>query len=153
MKESIVLLVLGACWAAYGAFYVRDSRRSSHRRSDGIRSFSSGLGSLGATALRSPGFDRGSAGLAPRTASDAARRRREVALSLVVLALITFFAALSFGGVLVVFHLLVDVALAAYGYALMQRRNDAAEREMKVHMLYPERQVDLAPAPAEAVNG
>ncbi|MEZ5166938.1 MAG: hypothetical protein R2695_10765 [Acidimicrobiales bacterium] len=152
MKESIVLLVLGG-WAAYGALYVRDSRRSSHRRSDGIRSFSSGLGSLGATALRSPGFDRGSAGLAPRTASDAARRRREVALSLVVLALITFFAALSFGGVLVVFHLLVDVALAA-----LRVRPDAATQrcgragDEGPHAL-PGASGGSAPAPAEAVNG
>ena len=154
MKESIVLLVLGACWAGYLAWYWRENRRTTNHRSDGIRAFSSGLGSLrGSTGSPSLGSLTPSVPvMAPRTAGDAARRRREVLVGLSVAAVVTLFAAIAIGGTAIVLHVLVDVALLAYGYAVLLRRNEAAEREMKVHMLYPERVREAAPAPRQAVN-
>jgi len=138
MKESIVLLILGACWAGYLGWYWRENQKTSRRRSDGIRAFSSGLGSLGGSATRAQAFSPSVPALAPRTATEAARRRRDVAVALVVAAVVTFFAAVAIGGVAVLLHVVVDLALLSYGYALVQRRNDEAEREIKVHMLYPE---------------
>jgi hypothetical protein len=151
MKESIVLLVLGACWAGYLGWYWRENRTGSSRRSDGIRDFSRSLGTLGGSVTTTGLFvNRGS--LAPRTPDQAARRRREVLMALSSAAVITLLAAVTLGGVAVFVHVLVDLALVAYGYALLQRRNVAAEREIKVHMLYPER-VPASPAPQrEAVN-
>ena len=54
------------------------------------------------------------------------------------LAVVTFLAALVVGAVGVLVHLLADAALLGYAYAVVQRRNLHAEREMKVEMLYPE---------------
>jgi len=153
MKESIVLLILGACWAGYLGWYWRENRKTSHRRSDGIRAFSSGLGSLGGSATRASAFTPAISGLAPRSINEAARRRREVLMALCVSAVLTFFAAVSVGGVAVLVHVIVDLALASYGYALVQRRNDEAEREIKVHMLHPERAPQPQLAPRQVVNG
>lgn len=153
MKESIVLLVLGACWAGYLGWYWRENRKTSHSRSDGIRAFSSGLGSLGGSASRIHGFSPAAPALAPRTAVDAARRRREVLIALVSAAVLTFFATIAIGGAAVLLHVVVDLALASYVYALVQRRNDEAEREIKVHMLYPERAHEPALRPRQVVNG
>lgn len=153
MKESIVLLILGACWAGYLGWYWRENRRTSDRRRDGIRAFSSGLGTLGGSAARASSFSPALPGLAPRTAVDAARRRREVLMGLTVAAALTFFAAVGIGGAVVIaVHVLVDLALVAYGYLLVQRRNDEAEREIKVHMLYPERAAAPVPEPVRAVG-
>ena len=95
MKESIVLLILGACWAGYLSWYWRENRKTSHRRSDGIRAFSSGLGSLGGSAARSHAFSSSALQLAPRSAGEAARRRREVLVALSASAVLTFFAAVA----------------------------------------------------------
>ncbi|MFT5203292.1 MAG: hypothetical protein ACI9C1_002690 [Candidatus Aldehydirespiratoraceae bacterium] len=152
MKESIVLLVLGACWAGYLGWYWRENRRTTNRRSNGIHAFSSGLGSLGGSAARTNVFRPGVSALSPRTVSAAARRRREVVLGLGALATLTLFAAMGMGGIAVYIHVIVDVALVAYGYALMQRRNDEAEREIKVHMLYPERAPQPVTAGRQAVS-
>ena len=152
MKESIVLLVLGACWAGYLGWYWRENKKTSHRRADGIRAFSSGLGSLGGSAARSQTLSPSVPALAPRTAHEAARRRREVMIALVAAAVLTFFAAVAIGGVAVLAHVVVDLALASYAYALVQRRNEEAEREIKVHMLYPEQAREPEVRPAEVVN-
>ena len=153
MKESIVLLVLGACWAGYLGWYWRENRKTSHRRSDGIRAFSSGLGSLAGSAARTHSVGGPIPVLAPRTVGEAARRRREVLMALSGAAVLTLFAAIGVGGIAVLLHVVVDIALAAYAYALVQRRNDEAEREIKVHMLYPELAADTAPRPRQVVNG
>ncbi|MEQ8840137.1 MAG: hypothetical protein RIB98_04080 [Acidimicrobiales bacterium] len=157
MKESIVLLILGACWAGYLGWYWRENRKTSHRRSDGIRSFSSGLGSLGGalggSAPRSLAFGPSVSSFAPRSVGEAARRRREVLVALCGAAGVTFLAAVALGGIAVLLHVVIDIALAAYAYALVQRRNDEAEREIKVHMLYPERAPEPALRPQRVVNG
>jgi Flp pilus assembly protein TadB len=153
MKESIVLLMLGACWAGYLAWYWRENKKTSHRRSDGIRAFSSGLGTLGGSASRAQSFAPAVPALAPRSAHEAARRRREVMVALVAAAVFTFLAAVAIGGAAIFLHVVVDLALASYAYALVQRRNDEAEREIKVHMLYPERVPEPAVVrPREVVN-
>ena len=153
MKESIVLLILGACWAGYLGWYWRENKKTSRHRSDGIRAFSSGLGSLGGSASRGSALGSTVPALSPRTAHEAARRRREVLSALVVLAVLTLFTAVTIGGAAVLVHVVVDLVLASYGYAVVQRRNDEAEREIKVHMLYPEGAPAPATRPKQVVNG
>ena len=153
MKESIVLLVLAACWAGYLGWYWRENKKTSHHRSDGIRAFSNGLGSLGGSASRAGAFSSSVPALAPRTAYEAARRRREVLVALVAAAVLSLLAAVAIGGLAVLVHVVIDLALASYGYAVVQRRNDEAEREIKVHMLYPDQAARPALRPRQAVNG
>ena len=74
-------------------------------------------------------------------------------VTLSVAAALTLFAAIGIGGIAVLVNVVIDLALLSYCYALLQRRNNEAEREIKVHMLYPERARELAPAQAQAVNG
>ena len=150
MKESIVVLILAACWAAYLGWFWRENRRTSDRRRDGIQAFSSGLGTLGGSSPRAGAFSPSISSLAPRSAGDAARRRREVLLGLSVAAVISLFAAIGIGGIAIAAHVIVDLTLVAYGYLLVQRRNDAAEREIKVHMLYPERVAEAQREPVSA---
>ena len=152
MKELIVL-ALGACWIGYLGWYWRENRRTSHHRRDGIRAFSHGLGTLGGSVSRVGTFGPVPSVLAPRSAADAARRRREVGVALSVAAVLTLFAAIGVGGIVVLVHVVVDLALVAYAYALVQRRNNEAEREIKIHMLYPERVHGREPTPGQVVNG
>ena len=152
MSESIIFLVLALVWVGYLAIWWRDSRKVSSHRSDRISSFSRDLGSLGGSR-RSAGPSLGPASggalsfagsLLPTSPAAAAQRRREVLVGLSVLALVTLLGALAFGPVFLLLHVIVDIALGSFAYACMQRRNEAAEREMKVTMLYPSA---AAPAP------
>ena len=140
MTTSIVLLVLSAGWAAYLAVWFKDARKVSQDRTDTISSFSHGMGSLGGTTAR------------PRSAGAAARRRREVAAFLGTLAALSFLAAFVFGLIALLAHLVIDLAIVAYAYAVVQRRNLIAEREMKVQMLYPERVASLDAERRRRVN-
>ncbi len=152
MSESIVLLVLGGSWAAYLSWYWRANRRTKSVPKDGIRSFASGLGSLGGSTNRFQAVAVLQPALAPRSPDAAARRRRDVLVSIGVVSVVTLLAAIAFGPVALMVHLLADVVLVAYGFAVLQRRNRVAEREIKVHMLHPERQARPAPV-RRAVNG
>ena len=143
MTTSIVLLVLGAGWAAYLAVWFKDARKVSQDRTDTISSFSHGMGSLGGTTARPRSLTAAGLVLAPRSAGAAARRRREVAAFLGTLAALSFLAAFVFGLIALLVHLVIDLAIVAYAYAVVQRRNLLAEREMKVQMLYPERVASL----------
>jgi hypothetical protein len=144
MPTGVVLGVLVLGWGAYLAYWWRDSRPSLSR-SDGIEDFSRNLDRLSGSyrpALRTNGsfaFE-----LCPRTAADAATRRRQIVIVLGVLAVVTLLGAMAFGLYAVLLHLLVDAALGAYLYAIVQRRNLAAEREIKVQMLYPDGVTPLA---------
>ena len=153
MTESMVLLVLGACWAGYLAWYWRESHRNSTDRSDRIRSFATDLGALGGSTARVPGALSAQSLSSPRGRNAAARRRREVLIGLGVVCVITFLAAVTLGAMAILVHIVADLAFAGYGYAVIQRRNIAAEREMKVHMLYPDRRLNAAPAATQAANG
>ncbi len=154
MSESIIFLVLALVWVGYLAIWLRDSRKVSSHRTDRISSFSRDLGSLGGSRSRPTGASPlGSvaagasslgANLAPRSAVAAAQRRREVLVGLAVFALVTLLGGLAFGAVFLLLHVIVDIALASFAYACVQRRNGAAEREMKVTMLYPS---SATPAP------
>ena len=158
MSESIIIVALAACWASYLGWYWRQRFQSSLQEKDRVSSFSQGLGTLGsARQLRdqSQMAVYQSSPLAPRSARDAARRRRDVGITLGLLCLTTLFAALAFGPVVWVIHVLVDGATGSFAYFGFRRRSIAAEREMKVHMLYPDRIADqhsLAGA-GRAVNG
>ena len=132
MTTSIVLLVLSAGWAAYLAVWFKDARKVSQDRTDTISSFSHGMGSLGGTTARPRSLTAAGLVLAPRSAGAAARRRREVAAFLGTLAALSFLAAFVFGLIALLVHLVIDLAIVAYAYAVVQRRNLIAEREMKV---------------------
>ena len=152
MTTSIVLLVLSAGWAVYLAVWFKDARKVSQGRTDTISSFSHGMGSLGGTTARPRSLTAASLVLAPRSAGAAARRRREVAAFLGTLAALSLLAAFVFGLVALLIHLVIDLAIVAYAYAVVQRRNLVAEREMKVQMLYPERVASLDAERRRRVN-
>ena len=153
MSESIIFLVLALVWVGYLSLWWRDSRKvSSHHRNDklpsfGGRSSGSSRGGLALPAIAAPQLQ-----LAPRSRAAAARRRREVLVALAVLSTLALLGAVVLGSVMWLAFVVVALATSAYGYACVQRRNDDAEREMKVTMLYPQgpvpvRQPVSPPAP------
>ena len=139
MTTSIVLLVLALGWCAYLAIWWKDSRKVASSRTDAISSFTSGMGSLGGTTARNAGpLGARAYDLKPRSSGAAARRRQQIFTGLGALAVLTLLASFVIGPVALLAHLVIDATLVAYAYAVVQRRNLAAEREMKVQMLYPE---------------
>ncbi len=136
VTTSIVLLGLAAVWGTYLAVWWRDNRAGSGRQSDMIGSFNRSLDTLGHTAAPGGQGIRGSVNLLPRSASEAAQRRRLVITCLVGLAVSTLLLSLVLGAVAFLTNIIVDAALAWYCYAVVQRRNIEAEREMKVTMLH-----------------
>ncbi len=150
---SIALVLLAAGWGGYLIIWWRDSRRVAVSRTDRISSFNAGLGTLGGSAGRSFAMGGSAATLVPRNASEAAHRRQLVRTALSVLALVTLLAAVVFGPVAILVHVVVDITLGAYGYAVVQRRNNAAEREIKVRMLYPDGVTPLHSGQRQSVNG
>lgn len=146
VSTSIVVLVLAAGWCAYLMMWWKDARKTAVSRTDRIDSFSSGMGSLGGSASRSlQGPVLRPIELKPQSSGAAARRRQHVFTALVGLAVLTLLASFVLGPATMVAHVLIDMALVAYGYAVVQRRDLAAEREMKVQMLYPENITPLQP--------
>ncbi len=145
MSESIIIVALAVCWAGYLGWYLRQRFRSSEQDSDRVSSFSQGLGTLGVARQvrgQSSTAVQGSSPLAPRGELGAARRRRDVGIALSMACLTTLFAALAFGPLLWALHVLVDIAAGSFVYLATRRRSIVAEREMKVHMLYPDRVID-----------
>ena len=145
MSESIIIVALAVCWASYFGWYLRLRFQSSAQDRDRVSSFSKGLGTLGAARQvrdQSSTAVHGTSPLAPRGEHGAARRRRDVGIALSMACLTTLFAALSFGPLLWVPHILVDIAAGSFAYLAARRRSIVAEREMKVHMLYPDRVID-----------
>lgn len=147
MSESIVILLLAAVWVGYLTLWWRDGRKSSTtERTPSFRRSRSPLGALGSAAgtLSSAGAPAmGPITLPslsmPYSAAAAAQRRRVVIGALTGLAVVTLLAAFALGSIFVLVNVLVDIALVAFIHACIQRRNAAAEREMKVTMLYPDR--------------
>ncbi|MEM9200368.1 MAG: hypothetical protein AAGC53_01855 [Actinomycetota bacterium] len=146
LSTSIVLLVLGLGWCTYLAIWWKDSRKTANSRTDAISSFTNGMGSLGGTSARASvnplaarGYD-----LKPRSSGAAARRRQQIFTALGCAALVTLLATFVVGPLALLVHIVIDGTLGAYAYAVVQRRNLAAEREIKVQMLYPEGVTPLA---------
>ena len=65
-------------------------------------------------------------------------------------ALVAF--ALVLGAVALLVHVVIDLTIVAFAYAVVQRRNLAAEREMKVQMLYPDGVTPLREPQRRTVN-
>lgn len=144
MSESIIIVALAACWAGYFGWYLRLRVQSAAQERDRVSSFSQGLGTLGvARQAREQSFAAGygHSPLAPRGGRGAARRRRDVGIALTAACLTTLFAALALGSLWWALHVVVDVAAGSFAYLAARRRSIVAEREMKVHMLYPDRVV------------
>ena len=135
VTTSIVLLGLVAVWGAYLAVWWRDNHAGTARRADMIRTFNRGLDSLGATATNGVGGLGRSTSLMPRSAGEAAQRRRLVMACLGGLAATTLLLSLVLGTTVFLANLVIDAAFAWYCYEVVQRRNLEAEREMKVTLL------------------
>lgn len=71
----------------------------------------------------------------PTGKAAARKRRRDVLFALAATAGFTLLLALAFGGAMVLLHVAVDAALAAYVYLLVQMRKSAEERAVKVRYL------------------
>jgi len=124
VPTSIVLLALVAGWGIYLMVWWRDARKTTSLGRDRMGSFSSGMGSLGDSST----------------------------LMLGVAAVVSMLAAFVLGPVAVFAHLFADIALLAYCYGCIRRRNLAVEREIKVQMLYPERVTPLRRHEPRTVN-
>jgi Ca2+/Na+ antiporter len=75
---------------------------------------------------------------------DGRRRRRDVLLTLVAAAALTFVLAVLLGGPAVWLHVAIDVVLAGYLWLLVQLRKSAADRAAKVRYLPQRAQQDPA---------
>jgi len=173
VSQSIIFLLLALVWAGYLAMWWRDTRGASGRR-ERTPSMAAGIGALAGAARRpsrtgpplaSPRpVPAGSTSspialtsasparnLRPSSPDEAAQRRREVGAALAALAAVTLLAALVVGPLMWAVHVVVDVALVAFVVACAQRTQQAAEREMAVTMLYPDRP-SAAPVPAHAAR-
>ncbi len=135
VTTSIVLLGLVAVWGAYLAVWWRDNRGSTFRSSDMIDSFSQQLGSLGSSTGFGGSAFRSSGGFCPQSIDEAARRRRLVVAGLGSLVLVTLMLSFVVGTSALLVNVVADMAFVWYLYAIVQRRNLEAEREMKVTML------------------
>lgn len=173
MTTTLTLLALVSAWGVYLYFWWRDGRSSSS--SFGSSSFGS-TGRLATASMgrsRSVNRDRGSLSIQrslspnrpamtvslpvrtadlgpPRSAVDAARRRSQILVGLASLAFLTLLGVLAFGAMFLPLHVLCDIALIGYGYAVAQRRATVAEREIKVHMLKQQRVVSPQSAHGQA---
>lgn len=145
MSESIIIVSLLAGWAVYLGWYFRQRAQISLQDRELVDSFSHGLGTLGnARPVHYPVSNSASqaqleqyrSSLVPRGARHAARRRRDVGVTLVLLCLTTLFAALIFGPVLWAVHASLDLSAAAFFYLAAQRRSAAVEHALKVQLLY-----------------
>ncbi len=110
----LVILVIALGWAGWVWAWSRDRFISG-----------SGIGLPGGALSGRPP----SALAAPRTPTMARKRRREVLAALVVAALFTLLLARSWS-VLWAVHLLVDVALIAYGWAVFTLESNGAPRNV-----------------------
>jgi hypothetical protein len=145
----MVLLILVAVWVAVLLPPYLQNRRES-RPSDSISTFRQQLavleratpGHLGENVTRMAPYRA----TAPLRASarvqtvalrkaDAVRRRRDVFLTLLAAAGVTFLAALVLGGPVWMLHLLVDAFLFGYTAMLIQIQQRGTERERKVAYL------------------
>ncbi|MDE0652551.1 MAG: hypothetical protein OXI26_02740 [bacterium] len=82
--------------------------------------------------LISPSFGVDRDGVARLQRERARLRRRNILISLVVLAIVTLVAAASAGGIMIAVHVFVDILLVAYVGALAQRQRRVLERHAKV---------------------
>jgi hypothetical protein len=137
-----VLILLAIVWAiVLVPPMVRN--RVDARPGSSVTSFRNGLDVLGRAtpgsglvARRAPMADLPLPG-APTGRAAARKRRRDVLAALAATAAFTLLLALAFGGLMILLHLAVDVALAGYVFLLVQMRKLAGERATKVRYLGP----------------
>ncbi len=139
-----VLIFLAVVWAVVLVPpYLR--HRGEARPGSSVSSFRQGLDVLGRSAP--PTVSR-SANLAPirsaaaplgpgvpRGRAAVRKRRRDVLVALAGLACLTLLLALVVGGLAILVHLVVDVALVGYVYLLVQLRKLSTEAAQKVRYL------------------
>jgi hypothetical protein len=144
----MVLLVLVAVWVAVLLPPYLQNRREG-RPSDSIATFRQQLevleratpGHLGDNVTRIAPYRATAPLRAPARAAatlrkaDAVRRRRDVFLTLLAAAGVTFLAALPLGGPVWMLHLLVDAFLFGYTAMLIQIQQRGMEQDRKVAYL------------------
>jgi len=139
VTTTIVLFGLAVGWTIFLSVWWRDSRRDS-RFGDARGGFNPSVSARDVSRFVS---SVGSAEFVPRSSFAAQRRRRQVLIGLAVAAVFFLFAFTIVGVVALVLHVVCLAALVIYGYAVIQRRNVSAEREIKVQMLHPDRVAPL----------
>jgi hypothetical protein len=142
----VVILILGLAWIAFlGPTILRARNRQG--RSDSVGDFHHRLTLLGRTngrhRDRNPHGSRTSSQRpmfapngAARPMTHVQRRRRDVLLVLVVLAVITLVAAVLLRSVpIILLNVVVDVVLVAYLFMLVQAGHRAREQRVKVRFV------------------
>ena len=139
MTTTIVLFALAVGWTIFLSVWWRDTRRTS-RFGDARGGFNPTVSARDVSRFVS---SVGNAEFVPRSSFAAQRRRRQVLIGLAVAAAFFLLAYTVVGVVALVPLVACLTALVAYGYAVVQRRNATAEREINVQMLHPERVAPL----------
>jgi len=147
VTTTIVLLALAVGWGIFLSLWWRDSRQRTSRYDTSMSGFNSGISPSDVTAFFSS--LGGPRDLTPRSSFAAQRRRQQVMIALASAAVISLLAYTRIGVIGLVAHVLFVAGLIAYSYAVVQRRNLAAEREIKVQMLHPR---GVAPVQRERVT-
>jgi Flp pilus assembly protein TadB len=141
----IAIVLLAAAWAALLLPDLR-GRGGSSRRSDSIANFNRQLSTIerarpghrpsarvvafpqrAGAPVRPVGRPSGSS-LAPRSSAHARKRRQNLLLALLGVAVVTLVAGIVVMPLLLVVHLVADAALGGYVYLLVQHRNQMYER-------------------------
>lgn len=136
-----VLILLAVVWAVVLVPpYLRS--RGAARPGSSVSSFRQGLDVLGrsappavSTAASFAPVRSAAAAGTPRGRGAARKRRRDVLFTMAGAAGFTLLLAVAFGGVFILAHLAVDVALGGYVYLLVQLRKLATEATQKVRYL------------------
>ncbi|WP_436793152.1 hypothetical protein [Actinospongicola halichondriae] len=164
----MVLVVLAAIWAGVLLPPYLQKRRATHPSSS-VVDFHQQLAVLQRTGRALDGAELHDAYADPRAAqphavqaaasygyapqrmsrNDVMRRRRDVFVTLVGAALLTFVLALALGGSVWLFHLLVDAALLGYVAMLLQIQQ---QRQMPVQRPAVRRPVQYAPQRTSATQ-
>ena len=172
----MVLVVLAAIWAGVLLPPYLQKRRATHPSSS-VVDFHQQLAVLQRTGRALDGADLHDAYADPRAAQPPAvqaaqygyapqrmgrnevmRRRRDVFLTLVAAAVLTFVLALALGGSVWLFHLLVDAALLGYVAMLLQIQQQrqyamhAGHRAQPARRPAPAAQYQYAPQPQSATQ-
>jgi len=145
---AVLVFILAVMWSVYIGMALLSRRE--RRSMNSIATFNKHLAVLARAAPARTGGSLPPA-YAPRptgmTLTDARNRRRQILTALAAASSVTAAMAFFFGGVLVVLHVLVDLALGAYVVLLVRTQQAVVERRSKVvYLPRPVTPVALEPA-------
>tara|TARA_B100000029_G_scaffold112735_1_gene104902 strand:+ start:842 stop:1267 length:426 start_codon:yes stop_codon:yes gene_type:complete len=115
----LILIGLGALWAAVLVPPIVRNKISSNSSAPAIANH---LDVYQVPSMKGQGISL------PQSVSAARRRRRDVAIALVGIAIFTFLASIAVGGIFIwTVHIVIDLALLGYVTLIAQRREIATE--------------------------